>query len=322
MRTATLLLLTLLALAGCLETRYTLHEGPAPLTGPSPDDQTGTMTATEAAPVDRTGRDGPRFYHERTHKISGTETLNAMLVALTTFNGPIELTTTSGDAYEVTLILRGTGESPQEAKARLDAIRLEWSHESGDLHFLRATLTPATGDSSGQTAAIRARFPADTRYTADLRTSNGPIAIRALTGDALQAYTSNGPIDAQAEAPTVSLRTSNGPIDAHLVAAHADLLTSNGPITLTHAPTASGSVTLTTSNAPIEATLHEAPTVGYDVTVTTSNGKAYAELDGKAQESKPLGGTVTHRTTNYDSRAIQVRVAATTSNSPAAVEGR
>jgi len=299
-----LFLLTLPALAGCLETTRTVTDEAGFLTGPARGTQTGSMTAEVKGTSDRSGQENGKYVSERTIRIGGTENLNAMLVVLSSFNGDIDFTTGAGDAFEVTIVLKGRGDTASEARSRMEGMKLEWRHEEDGLHFFMAKVTSTLRTSTGMEASIRAKFPASTLYTLDLSTTNGEVEATGATTDGVRLRTTNGNVLASVKGTNVILSTTNGDAD------------------LQYVPRASGIVSLSTTNGGVDAKLKEG-TAGYDVAASTTNGKARITLDGTTTESrKPYGGeSISARTRDYDARSLQVTVTASTTNGNVAITG-
>jgi len=85
----------------------------------------------------------------------------------------------------------------------------------------------------------------------DVEASNGPIALRALSG-AVRARTSNGPLSLKELSGRVEARAKNGPISVGDCSGELDAEASNGPISLRGG---SGRLKLHTQNGPISIDL-------------------------------------------------------------------
>jgi hypothetical protein len=85
----------------------------------------------------------------------------------------------------------------------------------------------------------------------DVEASNGPIALRGLSG-AVRARTSNGPLSLKELSGHVEARAKNGPISVGDCSGELDAEASNGPISLRGG---SGRLKLHTQNGPISVDL-------------------------------------------------------------------
>jgi hypothetical protein len=85
----------------------------------------------------------------------------------------------------------------------------------------------------------------------DVEASNGPIALRGLSG-AVRARTSNGPLSLKELSGRVEARAKNGPISVGDCSGELDAEASNGPISLRGG---SGRLRLNTQNGPISVDL-------------------------------------------------------------------
>jgi hypothetical protein len=85
----------------------------------------------------------------------------------------------------------------------------------------------------------------------DVEASNGPIALRGLSG-AVRARTSNGPLSLKELSGHVEARAKNGPISVASCSGELDAEAANGPISL---KAGSGRLKLQTQNGPISVNL-------------------------------------------------------------------
>lgn len=347
-----LVLVASAALAGCIappEDRSDPGVAPAGTSAPPAE---GEMTAEESV-EEREGQDTgnliPRFFAERVVTVTGTMDLERLPVDLATFNGEIVLDGASGNAWSLVATLRGTGFTPQEAKANLDAIAFEWSHERDGGHHLAAKAEPEESAGliaihlGGRAATLALVLPSDVVLTlsaatsngnvavtgvpadaVSLATSNGNVAVTGVTADSLAAGTSNGNVDVTGVTATVlDLATSNGNVAADAEGVETvSIGTSSGNVDARLVPGASGAIQVGTSNGNAIVRVPEADAFGYRAALATTNGNARVELeDGDAHaEDGPGGAAATFTTSGYNDRAIQVTVDVASSNGNVALE--
>lgn len=312
MRPLVALLPLALLLAGCIAPPENEDVRPAAVP-PPPQDRIEGMTAQETK-VDRKVDCGgnPGVCYERDLLVAGRIGLEELSVALDATNGAITLTAGPGDAWSFHATVRVRAPTDEDAREGLDTA-WTWSHEENGVHALKAGPTP-TGPVSLPIPILPAASPASVvsaRYevvlpawllldvTAD--SSNGAITLTGLRTSRIEADTSNGAILLHAEVKDVTADTSNGAIEAVL------------------RPTASGTLQFDTSNGQIQLALVEDAAHGYDLAADTSNGRVTIELrDGDLDQDKT---SATFRTSGYETRRIQTKVALDTSNGAIHVTG-
>ena len=210
-------------------------------------------------------------------------------------------------------------ESHDERRVRVDARHLGWG--SGELDLdVKSDGTDVRIDGrgkgwigrllSGGTLRLRVRVPE--RYSVDVRTGGGSIALEELEGSVklrtsggsveldqvrgdvdvetsggsiegdeiegdVKARTSGGRIDLQEVAGEVRVRTSGGPIHVHEVVGPVDARTSGGPISVRFTGAPEGSIE--TSGGGIEVEFPD--DVGVNLDAKTSGGSV--EIDDEFQ---------------------------------------
>lgn len=115
----------------------------------------------------------------------------------------------------------------------------------------------------------------------DLRTSNGGITLRGLSGSA-SLTTSNGGISVDGFSGPITAMSSNGAIRITHATAAVDARTSNGTLAIVLAASSPGPVRLQTSNGPVDLGVGE----GFrgELRAVTSNGAVNFHVPGVAVE--------------------------------------
>lgn len=289
------LLVATLLLAGCIAPPD--PEGPAARSSNAGGDMTAKESKQEKTELCRSGVDivgGGQFCAERRLVMEGDILgVSRLEVDLSTFNGGINLGTSDEGSWGMEVVLRARGTTEEEAKRNLDRIQFSWSHVDGGTHFLMAKAS-YEGRESGYSASIAAELPRSILMQVVARTTNGAIEVEGVRTDGLSAQTTNGAVQIMADVTQVDVQTTNGAVDAKL------------------RPTASGRISLTTTNGALALEVPEGRTHGYDVEGRTTNGKVDISLkDGQVRRSQPSNpyydpqNDAQFKTEGYEERSIQ-----------------
>lgn len=241
---------------------------------------------------------------KRVLTVTGRSGVASLPVDLSTVNGAVAIVAGTGDAWSFVAEIHVRALTEDAARKGLDSA-WSWSHEESGAHHLRAAPTPASTspavDSLGATlvgASYQVVLPAWTTLDVAIATTNGAVAVTGFAMDGLDVETSNGAIAVAGQTPSASLVTDNGGIDAILT------------------PIASGTYAMKTTNGRIALGVPEDRAHGYDASAKTTNGNIDFELsDGDTEETNaPASSTATFKTHGYESRTIQTRIEAETTN--------
>lgn len=164
-------------------------------------------------------------------------------IIVETFNGNVEVSVGGGTAIKIDVTKRGSGDTPEEAKADLKNIQVNMNQE-------------------GSTVRVTAQR-SDQRTNVD--NSGASAKLTVPPGSILQIRTSNGKVTSSGETAAVTVQSSNGALDVRGATGVLDLKTSNGNIVVNGG---SETLTLETSNGAVEVTT----TREVQVTATSSNG--------------------------------------------------
>ena len=291
-----------LALAGCIQV-------------PGMDGEAGASTRMSADARDA-GGDAKMDAREEKREEAGacsrgwciTQTVRAggaisdlplLEVDLGTLNGGIQVTGGPEGSWRMVATLTTKASSREAAEAAMRDLTFAWAHHDGGSHFLEAKAEFRGRHEDVQRGAdIEVVLPRSLvlRLVAD--TTNGGISVRGVRTDGLSADTTNGGVTVDADVTQVDLGTTNGGIEANL------------------RPTASGRITLDTTNGRVALTLPEGETLGYDLEGSTTNGEVDVSLrDGTvgpcpqgSQYYTPPCNHRTFKTRDYESRAIRSQV--------------
>lgn len=318
MRILAVSLLLLAPLAGCIEAPQPDEETPASTREPLPAavappvDRIEGMSAEETK-EDTVGRceDGGlgvppgAFCAQRVLTVVGRVGLDELpVVDLRSVNGAIRVTEGPGDAWSFHAVVKTRALTEEDARRSLDE-GWAWSHEEDGVHHLKAgpragiPLVGATVTHSEYAVVL----PGWLRLgEASLRTTNGEIVLGSFAAESLDAKTTNGDITTMARLHDAHLQTTNGDLHAVLV------------------PTQSGEWTLRTTNGDVDLVASEHLTRGYEIEAETSNGDVEIRLtQGKVKEESR--DRKTFRTDGFESRDVQTRVRATSTNGDVTVVG-
>lgn len=286
---------------------------PAATTGTANAGTHGQFKRTESAVTVR--QDGSQYVATKTVTLTnGASGASAIDLALDTINGGIDVAPSGTSGYEVVATLQGRASSEQAARDTLAKLKVVHEDRLASGRLTLDTEIQFPSQSNGLAGSLKARVPAapDLRVTAD--TSNGGVAVSGLSGPAATLSTTNGGISLAGDFTTATLSTSNGGIDVDGAVNILRATTTNGDIDGSVAPTASGTMTLETTNGLIDLVLEGGADHGFDATADTSNGLTEITLD----DGSPVGSqSRTHkqvRTDGYDGKAVRVKVTASTTN--------
>lgn len=191
-------------------------------------------------------------------------------VVVDTRNGRIDVVAEERPDVSIEATLTCGGASHKEADERLAATALSCEvDQAGNL--VVKPVFPG-GPRNGDGASIWIRLPG--AAGGNLRTSNGPVTSRGLSGE-LTIDTSNGRIEIVQHGGSARLDTSNGSIVARKVAGSLWADTSNGGVRVEEV---AGPITVDTSNGSIVAELdgtHAGP-----LDLDTSNGSITVRVGG------------------------------------------
>jgi hypothetical protein len=342
MRIAALLLVPALLLSGCTQNLLGTDIPQVPLPG-AHGSPAGTPSGHGAPQVDRgqvaVSREGSHWRATQVIEVSnGFGGADRAAASLASLNGGIDVQGTDGNGYHGTVTLHGTGTSEQMARDALATLELRTpdSLDGTSLSFglqVVATTTSLPSE-AGRGGSIDLETPRGPLYSLGADTSNGGIHLKGLRGDRLSGDTSNGDvtltdiasnhvgmdtsnggIKANGFAATdATLATSNGGIDIDGAADTITLDTSNGPIDAKLQPTATGHYTLDSSNGQITLKLKGDGQTGFDATASTSNGRASITLAGGEAVGSQDTDAVHVRTAGFSGKAVQATIVADTSN--------
>ena len=238
-------------------------------------------------------REGGKYRAERTDSGS-LQIPRGLPVAsrLGSVNGDVQQA--SGSSQGLVAHLWARGDTEQEARARLDTVRVDFTADAGSVFTLTAmvrTSNPSSNAWSERGGSLAATVPSGTAFcNAKLTTTNGDASSHALAVAARETTTTNGDVEATGAVPSWTGRTTNGDADGDLTAS------------------ASGWIDLSTTNGEVDVTLRLAASHGIDATASTTNGDATLSFAG----ASPIGSqseTSAHvRTSDYSAKAVQTEL--------------
>ena len=229
----------------------------------------------------------------------------APAAAISTRNGPITLR--RGDAPQTAITAKIAATTPQRLKET--RIVAEIQPDGG---LLIAVKWPDDQPRKNVSCAFDVTLPAATAAV-NAETSNGPIDLAHLSGPA-RLRTSNGPITVKDHAGSVDARTSSGAIELREVGGRVIAHTSNGQVTVALRAGATGPIDVQTSNGSADLTLP--PTYQGRFSLSTSNGSIHypkppAVQDvqaGRDHASFVIGQSTTASTVTTSNGSIDVRL--------------
>lgn len=294
----------------------------------------------------RTYQENGRWYAEKIITLTGgTGSASLLDVGLSTGNGHVDAAPRADSTYRIVVELQGQGDTEQQARQKLDEIRVDHSDDVDDgTLLLRTRATTPENRWTNQSAHIDAEIPTQieledlsmttgngaldatdlTGGTASFDTGNGAITLAALTFDEAAAESGNGQVSVQGGSyGALGIGTGNGQIDVD--GAHAgdlDASTGNGQIDVQGTPTG-GAWAVSTGNGGVEVVVPDSSQYGYDAQGVTSpyTGTVTIDLAG----TEPVGEQEDHskheRTTDYDRRQVKTQITAQTGNGGVGIVG-
>lgn len=202
-------------------------------------------------------------------------------IDLDTRNGRVTLEPDGGDGVRVSAVLRVRGNTLDDARAALDELSVV-AEPSDDARALRVEFRcpeHLRNRSPGADLVVHVPRPCP----ADVRTSNGGIHVKRMSGE-LRLATSNGGIVGRDIDGSVAARTSNGRVTLSGIRGQISADSSNGAIIFERVE---GACRAETSNGSIELIDCRG-----DVDLVTSNGRITADV------APAEAGTVSTRTSN------------------------
>jgi Toastrack DUF4097 len=193
-------------------------------------------------------------------------------IAVKTFNGSIDIVTTTQGSVKAKVTKRADGNSQEEAEANLQAIEVEMVQEGNTIQVTARQ----TEEQMRSNRGVSVELEVPDGSILDLSSSNGKISSIGLTGS-VRAHTSNGGIEVKGSTGTLELHTNNGGIQVEGGKGNLDLETSNGKIQL---KTAGSVVSARTSNGGIQ---FEGKLGAGTHTFNTSNGAIVLKLPSHSQ---------------------------------------
>ena len=204
---------------------------------------------------------------------SGSQTVDAPAsprVIVETFNGEIRVSAGAEGKVAANWVKRGSGLSQADAEADLQNVEVTLKAEGDTLRVVARRTDNRTAHNSG--ARFDVNVPAGS--TLELRTSNGEVTVRGVTGDVL-IDTSNGQIRLDGGQGRLDLSTSNGAIDITAQEALVNADSSNGSLRF-EGSLVEGSHNFSTSNGAIVVTLPAG--ARFRVSANTSNGEVTSDF--------------------------------------------
>jgi hypothetical protein len=228
-------------------------------------------------------------------------------VIVDTFNGNVDVTVGGGTAVKIDVTKRGSGDTPDKAKADLTNIQVAMNQNGNTIH-VTAKRTDRVTDAGASGAAVKISVPSGSIL--DLQTSNGkvtvsgdaadvsvkntngPIEVRGATG-ALDVQATNANVTTSGGSGKLRLATSNGTIDATTTAGGLlDISNANGAVRFSGPLLPKGKNSLRTTNAVVAVTLPAASS--FILNAVTTNGKITSDfvVKGTNKNDQQLKGTV------------------------------
>jgi len=256
-----------------------------------------------------------------TRSFDGITTVDSIYLEVNIFNGPIRVSTWGKNEYSIDLIIKAKGITDAEAKKNLEDFKVTFDESvaQGQGRFILRHNVPST-QTSKYSVQVEVFLPAQADIDLDLVSSNGGIYLTDLEGDTLNLRTSNGEfVFDEVFAERIDGDTSNGRIRGTVESTDTSLTTSNGEIELTLQCKVTGKYVLSTSNGAIDLKVSSSSGVGYSLDLSTSNGSIEIDLPNLSyttdQRTKKIA-----KTTDFDSKDVQITIRGSTSNSGIDVE--
>lgn len=292
------------------------------------------------------------YWVEDRKEFSGPVTTDEMFFAAHSFNGPVKVSGWDKNEYSIELMIEAGGYTEEEARANLEALKVEFKDEvQEDKQRLALGFDYPHLHRMPYRIETEVRLPKSILVDLDIGSKNGGISIKDLKGGTLvsetknggitlsnlpyrtvQCATSNGRLDLrkvdcesaeirtsngritldEVSAETLEGKTTNGEIEGTLKSRDSRLKTSNGHIGLSLPCEESGKYYLSTSNGSIRLEVPDSPRVGYDLDLSTSMSTVRVDLDD-LEYSRHRRTRKTARTAGFDDRETQVVIDAHTS---------
>jgi hypothetical protein len=246
-------------------------------------------------------------------------------LAVTTFNGNVNVTAIGPGTADVSVTPYGTGVSSADAQAALETVQVA-SGYTGSTLTVTATASGDAPPGGSRGADVDVQVPPDTSVSVStsnghvevvnvegsvtVRTTNAAVATRGGVG--VDVETSNGAVVLTRPTGSITVITSNAASDVlDAREASARIETSNGSIGFS-GRLAAGSHAFTSSNAAI--TLRLPPDQGFTIDAATGNASATTDFPGLTSGGGSIQGSVgdgsaqiTARTANGQIRVTQLR---------------
>ncbi len=287
-----------------------------------------------------------RWYAEKTVTLTGgVGSADDLDVTLATGNGHIDATPRADSTYRAVLELAAHADTEEEARAKLDEIRVEHSDDISDGTMEWRTRASTPGNTwNNQSAHIEAEIPTQielqdlsldtgngaldatdlTGATAGFDTGNGAIRLTGLTFDEATADSGNGQLSVDGGSyGALDLDTGNGQIEVEGARiGDLDASTGNGQIDVQGTPTG-GAWSASTGNGQVEVVVPDTSQYGYDARGGTSPYTGTVTID--LADTEPVGEQEAHskheRTTNYDERQVRTQIDVSTANGDVDIVG-
>ena len=240
-----------------------------------------------------------RYQIEDEREFTGPVDIEKIYMYARSRNGSINVSTWEKSEYMVKLYIKMRGYTREEAELNMRELLTSFTDVTeGDEQQLKLEIShPALR--VYYSVNVEVQLPQASKVRLDLKTSNGRINIRDLTGSTMKAKSSNGRLQLDnikakhveadssngrimvsgVDAEKLLLYTSNGRVEGYITTKETDIHTSNGKIVLDIKPQGSGKYNLKTSNGRVDLTLPDTLAYGYDVDLRTSQAKISVNLD-------------------------------------------
>lgn len=277
-------------------------EDPGDSNGEQRDSDTQEKMTAEEQVDDDEGFDAevPPFYSRTTYTVTGQVHLDRLPVVLSTTSGDINVSTQSGEEWELVATLEGRGETPQEAQQAREGMSFAWTiGEPGDRVLVGQVEheeqdqddDPITVASSSAEATLELVIPEDLAAGLQAASTSGDVTVDDVNAHRLDLGSTSGDIDASASGfDDASLDTTSGDVDATL-----------------H-PSETGEVDLDSTSGDVQLEVPEDEDHGYDLDADTTSGEITIQLSDGTTSTDDDGDEATFRTTDYRDRAIRTEV--------------
>lgn len=218
---------------------------------------------------------------EKSFTIEGTPR-----IVVETFNGMVEVRTSTDARIEASVTKRATGSSQEAAEDSLDEIEVSM-RQDGDTIRILARRIETPWNLGNRSASVLVQVPAGAIL--DLRTSHGAIDVVGTTGEII-ANSSHGRIQIKGSRGNLTLNTSNGKIAVEGCQGRLEAKTSTGAIEIKDQR---GVVSARTSKGSIRC---QGPLGAGGNELLTTEGSVVVVLPAGAQfqvEAKTSSGRIT-----------------------------